>query len=444
MIPQQYLFWLKHKGSKRNLRSIDTMHPARFQWRMALGCALCLGGFGCAHVQDETSDGARKVSPEGQAEVRLGAQQASDQMPTHRPAPETVSAELNASQRSICTNLGLSMPQLKELIAKPLYEFNESEVDVYLRYLSAYQPDLPKRIVHLARKNLGQPYEIYLLGEMPFEYYDPQPLYCLGKSDCLVFTEHTYAMALTDSWPGFMRMLQRIRYRDGCIGVATRNHYTEADWNPNNSWLVEDITEELAGPKAVRFRQKVDRAKFLRNRYKLETDIPVEEVEHVFIRFEDIDRAKPHLHDGDFVNFVRGIPAGPKHTAPAVEQSDAGDPDEPGSEGALGATGMKDIFGGSAWVGHTGLVALGEDGKVHLIHSTKPQVREESIDDYIAHSTADNAAKDAAGQARLLGFKFLRLRQDPWKNLRDLDGEAAPRVVLPGGSPWRTTSAAGD
>ena len=54
-------------------------------------------------------------------------------------------------------------------------------------------------------------------------------------------------MALSHNWPGFMQMLQRIRYRDGQLGVATRNHYTEADWNISNRWLVEDITAELAG-----------------------------------------------------------------------------------------------------------------------------------------------------------------------------------------------------
>src|SRR3990172_3362680 len=114
---------------------------------------------------------------------------------------------------------------------KPLYEFSEAEIGAYIKHLQASEPDLRKRIVHLARKNIGQPYDIYLLGEMPFETYDPQPMYCLAKSDCLVFSEHTYAMALSGGWPAFMKMLQRIRYRDGQIGVATRNHYTEADWN---------------------------------------------------------------------------------------------------------------------------------------------------------------------------------------------------------------------
>ena len=410
---------------------------------MLLGCALCFGGGGCTHVREGADGETKEAAPEGNVEFRRGAQPEIDAEAAEQPAPETATVDLNPRQRSICTHLGLDGVQMTELISKPLYEFDESEVDVYLRYLSAYQPELPKRITHLARKNLGQPYEIYLLGEMPFEHYDPQPLYCLGKSDCLVFTEHTYAMALTDSWPGFMRMLQRIRYQDGRIGVATRNHYTESDWNPNNRWLVEDITGEVAGRKTVRFKQKVDRANFLLKRYQLETDIPLEEVEHVFIRYEDIDLAKPHLRDGDFVNIVRGRSAKPEPVDPA-DMPSGGRDENAGNPGDTPETDrMTEIFGGSAWVGHTGLIVLGEYGEVHLIHSAKPRVREESIDDYIAHSTANNAEKDAAGKARLLGFKFLRLRGDPWENLRALDGDAAPRVTLPGGSPWGTGSAAG-
>jgi N-acetylmuramoyl-L-alanine amidase-like len=333
------------------------------------------------------------------------------------PEPEPEPVKLNKKQRQICEELGIDQDQLRGLIAKPLYEFSEPEIDVYLRYLTAFRPELPDRIRHLARKNIGQPYEIYLLGEMPFEHYDPQPLYCLTKSDCLVFTEHTYAMALSDSWPGFIRMLQRIRYADGQIGVATRNHYTEADWNPNNRWLVRDITSELARQRGVKFAQKVDRAKFLLKRYKLETDFPIEERVDVYLPFEYIDQAKARLRDGDFVNIVRGIP--PKAGSEDKAQSRVGT--------------MQDIFGGSAWVGHTGMIVLGDDGEVHLIHSARPSVREVPIDDYIATSTENLAERDAAGKARLLGFKFLRLQKDPLANLRSIDGEDAPKVTLPGG-----------
>jgi hypothetical protein len=290
---------------------------------------------------------------------------------------------------------------------KPLYKFTEAEVDYYLRYLQASEPDLRRRIVKLARKNIGQPYELFLLGEMPFEPYDPQPLYCLGKSDCLVFSEHTYAMALTADWPGFMAMLQRIRYRDGHIGVATRNHYTEADWNISNRWLVRDITADIAGDTAVKFEQQIDRAKFLKNRYGLVADIPVESHQDIYLPYLEFTRAASQLRDGDFVNVVRGT----------TNQADEN----------------REMFGGSAFVGHVGLIATGPDGTVNFIHSSEPQVREEPIVDYIARQNANRETRLKEGKPVLLGFKFLRLEENPLANLKQIDGDAAPRVTLPRG-----------
>ena len=66
-----------------------------------------------------------------------------------------------------------------------------------------------------------------------------------------------------------------------------------------------------------------------------------------------------------------------------------------------------------------------------MIHSSSPQVREEPLAEYVARSTAHVAELDAAGKPRLLGFKFLRLRDDPLGNLRKLDGPGTPRVSLP-------------
>lgn len=324
---------------------------------------------------------------------------------------ETNAANLSPQQTAAAEKAKIPVEQIAPLVDKPLYEFSEAEVDIYLQYLQALEPDLRRRIVHLARKNIGQPYDLYLLGEMPFEHYDPQPIYCLEKSDCLVYSEHTYAMALGHDWPSFMNLLQRIRYRDGQIGVATRNHYTEADWNPSNRWLVDDITKKLGGDQIVKFRQRIDRSKFLKKRYKLRVDLPVEEHEDVYLPIESIELAKPHLAEGDFVNIVRG----------------RRDPDAP----------KNSTFGGSAWVGHVGMIVFGEDEQgertINLIHSARPKVREQTIDDYIAQSNEKLAELEAAGKPRLLGFKFLRLKADPLASLREIDGQDAPRVTLPKG-----------
>jgi hypothetical protein len=301
-------------------------------------------------------------------------------------------------------------PITQSLESKPLYQFTEAEVGAYIKHLQSTEPSLRKRIVHLARKNIGQPYAIYLLGEMPFETYDPQPIYCLAKSDCVVFGEHTYAMALAGDWPAFMRMLQRIRYRDGQIGVATRNHYIEADWVKSNQWLVRDISAEIAGGQnsencGVAFEERIDRAKFLKGRYNLTVDIPVEMHHDLYLPYTQVDRIAEHLEDGDLVNVVRGVVKPGDSPAEAVP--------------------------GSVFVGHVGFVAHGPDGELHMIHSTPPAVREEPLAEYIARSTASAAELDAAGKPRLVGFKFLRLEDDAIANLRKLDGPAAPRVSLP-------------
>ncbi|MGI9429402.1 MAG: hypothetical protein ACR2NM_12140, partial [Bythopirellula sp.] len=96
-----------------------------------------------------------------------------------QPGPKALSTE----QQAAAQRANVPKDLLTPLLNKPLHEFSEAEVDLYLQYLQALEPDLRRRIVHLARKNIGQPYELYLLGEMPFEHYDPQPIYCLGKSD---------------------------------------------------------------------------------------------------------------------------------------------------------------------------------------------------------------------------------------------------------------------
>jgi len=218
---------------------------------------------------------------------------------------------------------------------------------------------------------------------------------------------------LSHDWPEFMRSLQRIRYRDGQLGVVTRNHYTEADWNISNRWLVDDITKRLAGDKAVKFHEAIDRTKFFKNRYKLDVKVPVEQHDDIYLPYQEIERAKSELRDGDFVNVVR-----------ATSKPHSSEQNE--------------VYGGTAFVGHVGLIAHGKDGKVHMIHSIEPKVREETIDSFISRSTKDLKKKNAEGKPVLVGFKFLRLQEDPLIKLKAIDGPDAPRVTLPGGGQLKT------
>ncbi|MBK8913481.1 MAG: DUF1460 domain-containing protein [Phycisphaerales bacterium] len=254
----------------------------------------------------------------------------------------------------------------KPVAARPLHELSEKEFAAHLAALAERQPDVRQRVVELARGTLGQPYEIYLLGEFPYELYDPDPIYNLARSDCLTFVEHCYAAALSSDFMSYLRALQRIRYKDGVIGMLTRNHFTEADWNPNNAFLLTDVTAALAPdsePAHVPLTQVTRRAAFFA-KFRIGEDIPDQELVDTYIPSANVPRIADALREADMIQIVRGSEA-------------------------------------SQWVGHTGFFVRGADGAAHFLHSANPQVREEPLTEYLA--------KDA----RSVGIKVLRLKDDP-------------------------------
>lgn len=247
---------------------------------------------------------------------------------------------------------------IEQLRAAPLYTFTDAELDAYLKWLPGAEPQTLNRVVRLARQNVGQPYQLGLLGEGPGAPYDADPTCCLSASDCVTFVEHTYAMALTHDWPSFYDTLQRIRYRDGRIGFWTRNHFTESDWNVNNAWLFDDITASLAPGVTAPMRVVIDRAAFFK-KWGLETSIPTEVFETFYLPLGRLADVLPRLQDGDVVEIVRGTPEAP-------------------------------------YVGHMGLILHAADGTVTILHSARPAVREQPLAAYLQ------------GYPGCLGVKILR------------------------------------
>ncbi len=257
----------------------------------------------------------------------------------------------------------LSCIDLEWAKSRPLYTFSENEVGRYIKDVKSTHPGLTDRVIHLARKNIGQPYDLYLLGEYPFETFDPDPMYCLTRSDCLTFCEHIYAMAIARDFPSFVQTLQRLRYKDGRIGMITRNHYTVADWNRNNVGLFVDLTTTLGEGKVhVPLTQVCRRAPFLK-KFGIGQDIADEPITDAYIPRERVPEILTELRNGDFVNIVRGSEK-------------------------------------SQWVGHTGLVAIGDDATVNFLHSARPAVREQELVDYLS------------GDKECVGIRFMRLRGD--------------------------------
>jgi hypothetical protein len=263
---------------------------------------------------------------------------------------------------------------LEAVLQKQIFQMTPEQAGRYIAWVHTFEPDLRKRIAAIGRKNIGQPYKLNLLGEFPFQVHDDLPMFSLDHSDCVVFAEHTYAMALSQSWEEFFWMLQRIRYRDGVIGVATRNHYTEMDWNVANRWLVTDVSADLAGPDGPGYAMTVDRARFLRTRHHTEASFPVESSRQSYVAKDQVAAIASQLHEGDFVNVIS----------------------------------TRD---GEYWASHVGLVVLGPDGERHFLHSSEPQVREETFASYIARASAREERNRQEGKngQKLAGFKFLRL-----------------------------------
>jgi hypothetical protein len=266
---------------------------------------------------------------------------------------------------------------MEELLKKQVYQMSPVEAGRYIAYIHQAEPDLRKRIAAIGRHNIGQPYTLNLLGEFPYQIHDNLPMFSLDHSDCVVFAEHTYAMALSQSWDEFFWMLQRIRYKDGVVGVATRNHYTEVDWNINNSWLVTDISASLAGDGGPSYPLTVDRARFLKTRHHTDSSLPVQASREAFVPAAQVAAVSSQLQDGDFVNVIS-------------------------------------TRNGEFWASHVGLVVTGADGQRNFLNSAEPQVREESFDAFVARTRAREARNAAAGKPgqKLAGFKFLRLNDN--------------------------------
>jgi hypothetical protein len=74
------------------------------------------------------------------------------------------------------------------------------------------------------------------------------------------------ALSLSRNYDEAFRNLQRIRYGDGIISFATRNHFVMADWLPHNQWLLKDITGDTGGSVCQQMTKTIDRGSFAAGR----------------------------------------------------------------------------------------------------------------------------------------------------------------------------------
>ena len=172
--------------------------------------------------------------------------------------------------------------------------------------------NLANKIQFFSRLGKGLPYEIFLLGEGPQAKYDRDPLMDFARFDCMTFCEHVLAATISESYKSLFENLQHIRYKNGEISYLRRNHYTIADWLPNNNWLLHDVTAEIGGENCREMTKIIDRqAFFARNGVspkELENIVGPETLTVKFIPAAHLPAIKQRLRGGEIVSVVTSFP----------------------------------------------------------------------------------------------------------------------------------------
>ncbi len=255
---------------------------------------------------------------------------------------------------------------------KPLYRMVAAEIDALLRETSAIIADPNERLAIYSERAKGTPYEIFLLGEGPHGRFDKDPLMDFTRVDCMTLCEQILAMSLSENFEQMFDTLQKIRYKDGEISFIRRNHYTIADWLPNNSDLLYDATEEIAPELTRPMTKTIDRGKFFRSNGVPDSLLhEFAEPETLTVRYipaENLPAIKDRLRGGEIVSIVTNMP------------------------GIVSA--------------HMGLIIRDNFGNVLFRHGSSDARRRKVIDEYF-----DDVAERLQRSDSRVGMIFMRLRQ---------------------------------
>ncbi|HNR68768.1 MAG TPA: DUF1460 domain-containing protein [bacterium] len=186
------------------------------------------------------------------------------------------------------------------------YKMSVEEIDRDIRQVSLQSWSAAERVDYYSSKFLGAPYELYCQGDGPYARYDRLPLLNLREINCMTFCEIVMALSLSDYYIDFFNILQHIRYENGIIGMATRNHYTMADWLPANSWCLDEVTAQIGGEDCRSLTRTISHANFFAG--KGIDDIPVmlpdRQMAIDYLPFAALLSHEQDLHSGDIVALI--------------------------------------------------------------------------------------------------------------------------------------------
>jgi len=171
--------------------------------------------------------------------------------------------------------------------------------------------DISKRIQFYSARGKGTPYLIFNLGEGAAAATDPDPTIDFAHVDCMTFCENTLALSISDNYRQMYANLQHIRYKDGAIRYTSRNHYTLADWLPNNSWLLEDATDIIGGKYIRKMTKVIDHHAFFKKNHVPDSALvkmPPETLNVDYIPTAALLKINDRLKGGEIVSIVSTFP----------------------------------------------------------------------------------------------------------------------------------------
>ncbi len=145
---------------------------------------------------------------------------------------------------------------------RPFYQMTHRQIDSVLRVISKKPWTITQKMNYYSKRFLGMPYNFKCVGDGPYAIMEPYPLVNFKQTNCMSFCEHVLALSISDYWDTFFDNLQNIRYKDGLIGMRTRNHYTMADWLPQNRWLLYDASRKVGGKYTKQVTRTISHRKF--------------------------------------------------------------------------------------------------------------------------------------------------------------------------------------
>lgn len=257
--------------------------------------------------------------------------------------------------------------------SKALYLMANAEIDTLIRRVTASEPALARRIAIYSEVAKGTPYALFCLGEGPNAKYDRDPLIDFTRADCVTFIEQILAMAISDNYENMFNNLQRIRYRRGEIDLRTRNHFTHADWVPNNAWLLQDVTAAVGEKHCREMTKTIDRRKLLRFLSVPDSELieipPPETMTIKYIPEQSLLAVQDSLQTGDLFSIIQSTPG---------------------------------IFSA-----HMGLIIRRENGEVYCRHASSRPETKQVIDEPLSAMVAQLQAN-----RKRVGMAFLRVKSD--------------------------------